>query len=76
MDWQFVGATGVMLLMSLVYAIVALVAGVTAVKVIDHAILKKIDLEQEIKEGNIAASIFGSVLVLFVAILLGFALAR
>ena len=76
MDWQFVGATGVMLLMNLVYAIVALLAGVIAVRVIDHAVLKKIDLEEEIKNGNIAAAIFGSTLVLFVAVLLGFALAR
>ena len=76
MDWQFVGATGVMLLMNLVYAIVALLAGVTAVRVIDHVVLKKIDLEEEIKNGNIAAAIFGSTLVLFVAVLLGFALAR
>ena len=76
MDWQFVGATAVMLLLNLVYAVVALLAGVAAVRVVDRRFLKHLDLEQEIKNGNIAASIFGSVLVLFVAILLGLALAR
>ena len=76
MDWQFVGATAVMLFLNLIYAIVALLAGVAAVRVVDKRLLKNLDLEKEIKDGNIAASIFGSVLVLFVAILLGLALAR
>ena len=76
MDWQFVAATAVMLVINLVYAIVALFVGVISVRLVDHFLLKKIDLEEEIKQGNIAAAIFGSVLVLFVAILIGLALAN
>lgn len=74
MDLDFVRATSVMLIVNLIYAVVALVVGVLTVRVVDRVLLKKIDLEQEIAKGNIAAAIFGSVLVLFVAIILGFAL--
>lgn len=76
MDWEFVSASLVMLLINLVYAILALFGGVIGVRLVDKILLKKIDLEEEIKKGNIAAAIFGSVLVLFVAIIVGLALAK
>lgn len=76
MDMEFVRATSIMLVINLVYAIIALFVGVLAVRLLDKLILKKIDLEEEIQKGNIAAAIFGSVLVLFVAIIVGFALAK
>ena len=76
MDWSFVRASGVMLLMNLVYAVVALFVGVLAMRVLDRFMLKKIDLEEEIGKGNIAAAIFASTLLLFVAIIIGLALAK
>ncbi len=61
---------------SLVYAVIALVVGVLAVRFVDKVILAKIDLEEEIRKGNIAAGIFGGALILFVAILLAGALGQ
>lgn len=57
------------LLVSLSYAIVTLLVSVTTLYMIDHFFYKKIDFIDEIKKGNIAASIFYSVILLFVAII-------
>lgn len=57
------------LVVSLSYAIVTLLVSVTTLYMIDHFIYKKIDFVEEIKKGNIAASIFYSVILLFVAII-------
>ncbi len=76
MDWNFVGASGLMLVVNLVYAVVALFVGVAALRLMDRLLLKKMDLEVEIKRGNVAASLFASVLVLFVALIVGLALAK
>jgi uncharacterized membrane protein YjfL (UPF0719 family) len=76
MDWEFVRAASVMLVINLIYAVVALFVGVLAVRWVDHLLLKKIDLEEEIQKGNIAAAIFGGVLVMFVALIIGMALGK
>ncbi len=76
MDWQFVAASATMLVVNLVYAVVALFIGVAAVRLVDRKVLQKLDLEEEIKQGNLAAAIFASTLVLFVAILIGLALGK
>ncbi len=57
------------LLISLSYAIITLIVSVTTLYMIDHFFYKKIDFIEEIKNGNIAASIFYSVILLFVAII-------
>ena len=76
MDFEFVSASLVMLLVNLIYAVVALFVGLLAIRLFDKVLLKKIDLEEEVKKGNIAAAIFSATLLLFVAIILGFALAK
>ena len=76
MDWNFVGASSVMLVVNLVYAVVALFLGVIALRLLDRIVLKKIDLEEEIQKGNIAAAIFASTLLLFVALIVGHALGK
>ena len=76
MDWQFVGASATMLVVNLIYAVVALFIGVAALRLLDRTVLKKIDLEEEIKNGNLAAALFASTLMLFVAILIGLALGK
>lgn len=57
------------LLISLSYAIITLIVSVTTLYMIDHFFYRKIDFIEEIKKGNIAASIFYSVILLFVAII-------
>jgi uncharacterized membrane protein YjfL (UPF0719 family) len=65
-----------MLVVNLVYAVVALFVGVAALRLLDRLLLRKMDLESEIQKGNVAASIFASVLVIFVALIVGLALAK
>ncbi|MFH1480745.1 MAG: DUF350 domain-containing protein [Pseudomonadota bacterium] len=76
MDWNFVRASLVMLVSNLVYAVVALFVGLFALRLFDRILLKRIDLEEEIKKGNLAAAIFASTILLFVALILGFALGK
>lgn len=60
----------VYLSMNLVYAIMALLVGVIAVRAIDRWLYTRIDLEDEIKAGNVAAAIYKSALLLFVAVVI------
>jgi uncharacterized membrane protein YjfL (UPF0719 family) len=76
MDAQFWKATGITFVINVVYALVALVIGVFAVRWIDRHIYTEIDFMEEIKRGNIAAAIYGAVLLLFVGVILAAALAK
>ncbi len=75
MDWKFVAASSVMLLVNLVYAVIALFVGLLALRLLDRFLLPKIDLEEEIQKGNVAAAILAGTMLLFVAIILGLTLA-
>jgi uncharacterized membrane protein YjfL (UPF0719 family) len=57
------------LLISLAYAIATLLVSVVTLYLIDHYVYRKIDFIEEIRRGNIAASIFYSVLLIFVAVI-------
>lgn len=57
------------LLISLGYAIVTLLVSVITLYMVDHYIYRNIDFIEEIKKGNIAASIFYSVILIFVAVI-------
>ena len=76
MDDEFAKASLMLLAGNLVYSRVALILALICLKLVDCFLLKKIDLEEEIKKGNIAAAIFGSSTLLFVAILIGLSLNR
>ena len=76
MDAQFWMATAITFVINLVYAVVALVLGVVAVRWIDRRIYTEIDFIEEVKRGNIAAAIYASVLLLFVGVILAAALAK
>jgi uncharacterized membrane protein YjfL (UPF0719 family) len=76
MDAQFWKATAITFVINLVYAIVALVIGVVAVRWIDRHLYTEIDFMEEIKRGNIAAAIYAGVLLLFVGVILAAALAK
>lgn len=69
METNFIIATCMNLLINLLYTIFALFIGVCGMKFVDDKLLKQIDLEKEIKDGNIAAAIFASTLVIFVALI-------
>ena len=65
------GQSALYLGINLSYAVVALLVGVIAVRAIDRWIYTRIDFEEEIKRGNVAAAIFKSALLLFVALVVG-----
>ena len=69
MEITTLSQTLINLLISLSYAIITLIVSVTTLYMIDHFFYRKIDFIEEIKNGNIAASIFYSVILLFVAII-------
>jgi len=58
------------LALNLTYAFLSLVLGIVAIKVIDKLLLPLIDLEEEIQKGNLAAAIFTSTILIFVAIMI------
>jgi uncharacterized membrane protein YjfL (UPF0719 family) len=53
---------------NLIYAVVALLVSVIALLLIDRYVYTQIDFMDEIKKGNLAASIFHSTLLLFIAL--------
>jgi uncharacterized membrane protein YjfL (UPF0719 family) len=74
MEVQFIISTIVNLLINLTYTVLSLMIGMVALKFIDNSLLKNIDLESEIKGGNIAAAIFASTILLFVALIVALGL--
>ncbi len=72
MEFDFLIATSINLGVNLAYTLVALYVGIVFLSIVDKRLLKKIDLEEEIKKGNIAASIFASTILLFVALIVTF----
>ena len=69
MEMEFFSASLINLLLNLSYTIIALVVGVYALLWIDKRLLKNIDIEEEMKKGNLAVSIFASTVLIFVAII-------
>jgi len=53
---------------------VALFIGIFALQIIDKKLLKSIDIEQEIKNNNMAVAVFSSTILLFVALIVSFGL--
>jgi uncharacterized membrane protein YjfL (UPF0719 family) len=48
------------------------VVGVYALLWIDKKLLKNVDLEEELKKGNLAVAIFASTILIFIAIMIAF----
>ncbi|MEM1433183.1 MAG: DUF350 domain-containing protein [Pseudomonadota bacterium] len=72
MQWEFLSATLVNLGLNLAFTVIALVIGVVALKAIDRRLLTRIDIESELKQGNIAVAIFASTVLIFVALIVSF----
>ncbi|QSZ42187.1 DUF350 domain-containing protein [Sulfurimonas aquatica] len=71
METDFIEATYFAIGMNLGVTFVTLVASVIFLLVIDKVLLKNIDLQSEIQKGNIAAAIFASSIMIFIAIIVG-----
>ncbi len=72
MGLEFFTASLINLLVNLSYSILALVVGVYGLLWVDDKLLKNIDLEEEMKKGNIAVAIFASTILIFVALIIAF----
>lgn len=74
MELQFFTATLFNLGINLLYTLLALIIGILALVTIDKKLMKNVDIEGELKNGNIAVSIFASTILIFVAIIISFGL--
>jgi uncharacterized membrane protein YjfL (UPF0719 family) len=72
MQTDFIWATLFNLIMNLIYTIIALIIGILALKFIDKNLLKHVDIEEELKNNNIAVAIFSATILLFVALIISF----
>ncbi|USD21261.1 DUF350 domain-containing protein [Microbulbifer variabilis] len=74
MQLEFITATLFNLGINLIYTVLALFIGIIALITIDKKLLRTVDIEGELKNGNIAVSIFASTILIFVAIIISFGL--
>lgn len=74
MELEFITATLFNLGVNLIYTFLALLIGILSLIVIDKKLLKHVDIESELKSGNIAVAIFASTILLFIAIIISFGL--
>ena len=74
MDMSFLLGSLFNLGINLFYTIIALLLGVIALKFVDNQLLRDVDIEDQLQNGNLAVSIFASTILLFVAIIVSFGL--
>ena len=74
MQSEFLTATLFNLGINILYTILAIFVAMVALLVIDKKLLKHVDIEQELKKGNIAVAIFASTILIFVALIISFGL--
>ena len=74
METDFLFASIFNLSINLVYTVIALFIGVASLIIIDKKILKSIQIEEELKNGNVAVAIFASTILIFVALIVSFGL--
>jgi uncharacterized membrane protein YjfL (UPF0719 family) len=74
METDFLIATLVNMGINLVYTLLALIIGIVGLKVVDQKLLKQVDIEAELKNGNTAVAIFASTILIFVALIVCFGL--
>ncbi|MCH9692891.1 MAG: DUF350 domain-containing protein [Gammaproteobacteria bacterium] len=72
METDFLIATMLNLGVNLIYTMIALFIGILALQIIDKKLLSNIDIEAEMKNGNLAVAIFASTIMIFVALIVTF----
>lgn len=72
MEFEFIMASGINLLINLSYSVIAIITSVYVLFWVDSRLLKEIDIQQELLKGNVAVAIFASSILLFVALLMAF----
>ena len=69
-ETELLRASAISFAMQLVFGIVALVIGALVIQLIDRWVLKRLDLEEEIARGNLAAAVFAGSVWLALALVL------
>ena len=69
-DFSLIRASAISQAMHLFFGVVALMVGAVAIKLIDRFVLRRIDLEEEIARGNLAAAVLAGALWIALAMLL------
>ncbi len=59
---------------NLLYTVLALAVGVYSLLWIDKKLLKSVNIEEELKNGNMAIAVFASTVLVFVALIVSFGL--
>lgn len=74
MNWQFVEATLFNLTINIIYAVISLIVAILALGFVDKVLLKRVDIQQELKNNNVSVAIAASAILLFVALIISFGL--
>ncbi|MEM7360364.1 MAG: DUF350 domain-containing protein [Pseudomonadota bacterium] len=74
METEFIYATLFNLGINLIYTVVALLLAVAALTWIDRKLLRDVDIQKQLQDGNLAVSVFASTILLFVALIVSFGL--
>lgn len=69
-ELSLVRATAISLAVHLVFGVIALFVGALAMKAVDRFVLRRLDLEEEISRGNLAAAVFAGALWIALAIIM------
>jgi len=72
MEFDFLSASFINLVINLSYTVVALFIAVIALIIVDKRLLKDVDIQQELKNNNLSVAIFASSILLFVALIICF----
>ncbi|MCC4798357.1 DUF350 domain-containing protein [Enterovibrio norvegicus] len=72
MGSEFFIASVLNLSINLIYTIISLLVGVYALLWVDKKLLKSVNIEEEMKKGNVAVAIFASTILIFVAVIVAF----
>ena len=70
METDFITASMVTLGINLIYTLISLALAIIFLLLTDKILLKNINLQEEIKKGNIAAAIFASSMIIFIAVII------
>lgn len=74
MENEFLVSTLFNFTVNLLYTFIALFIAVLSLKVIDKLLLRKLDIEDELKQNNLSVAIFASAILIFVAIIVSIGL--
>ena len=69
-ELSLVRASAISLLVHLFFGVLTLFVGAIAIKLIDRFVLRRIDLEEEIARGNLAAAVVAGALWIALAMIL------